>query len=190
MKYNQLHFLLIKKKMKKTEKLYDEIILKIINKFNMIPLKDEGGYFTETYRSKEKIEVKNLPLRYKSKRCFLTSILYLITPEHYSFLHKIFSDEIFHFYLGDSVIMLNLFEEGSSKIVKMGSDIFADENIQHIVPKNTWQGAKLEEGGSFALLGTTVSPGFEFEDYISAKPYKDEILKKYPAFNSLINELI
>jgi hypothetical protein len=168
----------------------DEIILKIIKKFNMVPLKNEGGYFTETYRSDEIINVKSLPLRYKSERCFSTSILYLITPDSYSLLHKILSDEIFHFYLGDPVKMLNLFEDGSSRIIKMGSNIFAGESVQYVVPKNTWQGAKLEKGGSFALIGTSVSPGFEFEDYVSAKPYKDELINRYPNLSSLINELI
>ena len=168
----------------------DEIISKIIKKFNMVPLKNEGGYFTETYRSDEVINVKSLPLRYKSERCFSTSILYLITPERCSSLHKVFSDEIFHFYLGDTVIMLNLFEDSSSKIIKIGSNIFAGEDIQHIIPKNTWQGTKLKEGGRFALLGTTVSPGFEFEDYVSAKSYKDELLNRYPNLSLLINELI
>ena len=72
----------------------------------------------------------------------------------------------------------------------MGSNIFAGESVQYVVPKNTWQGAKLEKGGSFALLGTSVSPGFEFEDYVSAKPYKDELINRYPNLSSLINELI
>ena len=168
----------------------DEIISKIIKNFNMAPLKNEGGFFNEIYRSNEIISKKNLPLRYKSDRCFATSILYLITSDNYSTLHKILSDEIFHFYFGDPVKMLNLFEDGSSKIIKMGSNIFEDEIIQYVVPKNTWQGTKLMEGGSFALLGTTVSPGFEFEDYISAKPYKDEILNKYPDISDLICEFI
>jgi predicted cupin superfamily sugar epimerase len=87
-------------------------------------------------------------------------------------------------------MMLNLFEGGKGQITKMGSNIFAGEQVQYLVPKNTWQGAKLAKGGRFALLGTTVSPGFEFEDFIQAKTYKNEILNKYPDFASLINELI
>jgi len=163
---------------------------KIIKKFNMTSLENEGGYFTETYRSEEIILKEHLPLRYKSARNFSTSILYLITPDNFSALHKVASDEMFHFYLGDEVIILNLFEDGKGQIIKMGSSIFTGEQIQYLVPKNTWQGAKLAEGGKFALLGTTVSPGFEFEDFVQAKTYKNEILNKYPDFASLINELI
>jgi uncharacterized protein len=168
----------------------NDFVEKIIKKFDMTPLEDEGGYFTETYRSEEKILREHLPSRYKSSRNFSTSILYLITPENFSSLHKVSSDEMFHFYMGDQVVMLNLFEDGKGQIIKMGSNIFDGEQIQYLAPKNTWQGAKLVKGGKFALLGTTVSPGFEFEDFIQAKPYKNEILNNYPGFASLINELI
>ena len=168
----------------------NELVEKIIKKFNMTSLENEGGYFSETYRSEEIIFKENLPLRYKSARNFSTSILYLITPDNFSSLHKVATDEMFHFYLGDEFIMLNLFEDGKGQKIKMGSSIFTGEQIQYLVPKNTWQGAKLAEGGKFALLGTTVSPGFEFEDFVQAKTYKNEILNKYPDFASLINELI
>jgi len=168
----------------------NDLVEKIVKKFNMTSLEDEGGYFTETYRSEEIILKENLPRRYKSARNFSTSILYLITPDNFSSLHKVASDEMFHFYLGDPVLVLNLFEDGKVLEVKMGSNIFAEEQLQYLVPKNTWQGAKLVKGGKFALLGTTVSPGFEFEDFINAKAYKNEILNQYPDFDSLINELI
>lgn len=168
----------------------NDLVEKIIKKFNLTSLEDEGGYFTETYRSEERILKEHLPPGYKSSRNFSTSILYLITPYNFSSLHKVASDEVFHFYLGDQVMMLNLFEGGKGQITKMGSNIFAGEQVQYLVPKNTWQGAKLAKGGRFALLGTTVSPGFEFEDFIQAKTYKNEILNKYPDFASLINELI
>ena len=168
----------------------DDLVKKIIKKFDMAPLENEGGYFTETYKSEELILKEHLPLRYKSARCFLTSILYLITPDSFSSLHKVASDEMFHFYLGDPVVMLNLFEDGKGQEIKLGSNIFSSEQVQYLVPKHTWQGAKLVKGGRFALLGTTVSPGFEYEDFISVKNYKDKILKEYPEFYYLINELI
>jgi uncharacterized protein len=167
----------------------NDLVEKIIKIFNMTSIESEGGYFTETYRSEEKVLKEHLPGRYKSARNFSTSILYLITPDNFSSLHKVSSDEMFHFYLGDQVIMLNLFEDGEGQEIKLGSNIFAGDQIQHLVPKNTWQGAKLAGGGKFALLGTTVSPGFEYEDFVQAKPYKKEILIKYPEFSSLINEL-
>jgi uncharacterized protein len=168
----------------------EDLVKKIIEKFNMTYLENEGGYFTETYRSGEIFLKEQLPLRYKSARSFSTSILYLITPDNFSSLHKVASDELFHFYLGDQVMMLNLFEDGTGQEIKIGSDIFAGEQIQYLVPKNTWQGARLADGGKFALLGTTVSPGFEYEDFILAKTFKNDILNKYPEFASLINELI
>ena len=168
----------------------DDLIEKIIKKFNMVSLENEGGYFVETHRSEESIPKGNLPPRYKSARNFSTTILYLITSDNFSSLHKVASDEMFHFYMGDQVIMLNLSEDGKGQTIKLGSNIFEGEQIQYLVPKNTWQGAKLADGGEFALLGTTVSPGFEFEDFTKAKTCKNEILSKYPDFASLINELV
>ena len=168
----------------------DDLVEKIIKKFNMTLLEGEGGYFTETYRCEEKVLKEHLPQRYNSARDFSTSILYLITPDNFSSLHKVASDEIFHFYLGDPVVMLNLFEDGKGLEIKMGSNIVNGEHIQYLVPKNTWQGAKLVKGGKFALLGTTVSPGFEYEDFVQARGYKKDILDKYPDYSSLIEELI
>ncbi|MDD5659877.1 MAG: cupin domain-containing protein [Actinomycetota bacterium] len=167
-----------------------ETVNKIIKKFNLVPLRGEGGFFAEMYRSTETVQKNNLPSRYKSARHFSTSILYLITYDSCSMLHKVISDEIFHFYMGDSVVMLNLFQNNSSNIINLGSNIFNGEHIQYVVPANTWQGAKLASGGTYALLGTTVAPGFEFEDYVSAKPYKKELLYKYPDRAGLINELV
>ena len=164
----------------------ENIIEKIIKKLELVPLEDEGGRYYETYRSEEFIDAGSLPQRYGSRRCFYTSIYYLITGENYSHLHKVKSDEIFHFYLGDTVEMINLFPDGNYKKIILGQNILNDEKLQYLVPSDVWQGARLKKGGSFALLGTTVSPGFEFEDFISAIAYKDEILQKYGNIKSQI----
>jgi predicted cupin superfamily sugar epimerase len=164
-------------------KLETEVIIK---KFGLVPLDGEGGLYYEAYRSEEFIDGKSLPKRYGSERCFYTSIYYLITDKNYSRLHKVKSDEIFHFYLGDPVEMLNLFPDGSFKKIILGQNILKDEKLQHLVPSEVWQGTRLKKGGSFALLGTTVSPGFEFEDFTSAEEYKDEIMQKYDNIKSYI----
>jgi uncharacterized protein len=162
-------------------------VQRIIELLDLKPHTIEGGYFKETYRSDEIIDAKTLNVRYKSSRAYSTAIYYLLTPGTYSSIHKLASDEIFHFYAGDPVEMLQLHEDGSGQIVKMGTDLEKGYLPQVVVPKFTWQGACLMPGGEFALLGTTVSPGFDYEDYII--PEKNDLKRKYPAFTEWIEKL-
>jgi predicted cupin superfamily sugar epimerase len=159
----------------------------IIDFFGMQPLPGEGGYYIETYRATEKIAQGALPQRYSSDRNFSTTILYLLTADTFSSLHCVKSDEIFHFYMGTAVTMLQLFPDGSDKIVTLGSDIFAGQQVQVTVPAGSWQGCCLSKTGRFALMGTTVSPGFEFADFETAD--REQILKQYPRQRDLIIKL-
>jgi uncharacterized protein len=156
----------------------------IITLFNLKPHPEEGGYFVETYRSSETISEKALTSRYKGVRSFGTAIYYLLTPETISAMHRLQSDEIFHFYLGDPVEMLQLWPDGSGRVLILGSDILNGMQPQVAIPRGIWQGARLIKDGKFALLGTTVSPGFEFADYESG--HRDELVKSYPKFRELI----
>ncbi|OHB60720.1 MAG: hypothetical protein A2Y12_10855 [Planctomycetes bacterium GWF2_42_9] len=158
----------------------------IINLFNMIPLPGEGGYYVETYRASEKID--DLPARYEGPRTFSTAILYLITPTSFSKLHKVKSDEVFHFHLGNPVEMLKIYETGKTETEIVGTDLVKGQKPQAVVYKNTWQGTKLIEGGKFALLGCTVAPSFEFSDYESAN--KDLLIKQFPNAKALIEKYI
>lgn len=160
---------------------------KIIEHFNMQPLPDEGGYFTETYRANEIIPAGALPERYGSQRNHSTSILYLITDRCCSKLHKVASDEIFHFHLGSAVNMLWLMPDGSSKTIQIGNNIFADEKPQVVVPRGIWQGSYIDEPDGFALLSCAVSPGFEFEDYENGQ--REELISGYPERKYLIEKL-
>ncbi len=161
----------------------------IIKKLDMRPLPQEGGYYKETYRSSEVIDQDCLPDRYEGSRNVSTAILYLITPKNFSRLHRIKSDEVFHFYMGDPLYMLNLFQDGTVQEPVLGADIAAGQRIQHIVPRGTWQGACLKQGGRFALLGTTVSPGFDFSDYEDCSGHVDRLLQIYPAKKQAIQRL-
>ena len=144
----------------------------------------EGGYYIETYRSSETISEEALPSRYKGRRCFGTAIYYLLTAQTFSAMHRVRSDEIFHFYSGDPVEMLQLSPDGSGRVAILGSDVLNGMQPQVVVDRGVWQGARLLEGGKFALLGTTVSPGFEFTDYESG--HREELVKSYPQFRELI----
>lgn len=138
----------------------------VIKKFKLTPLPEEGGFFRVTFRDSGRISGSNLD-QHGGDRCYSSCIYYLITPEEFSGLHLVKSSEIFHFYAGDPVEMIQITADGSLTRIVMGSKIFENESPQAIVPSNTWQGTKLLGDGSWALLGCTVAPGFEYEDFVN-----------------------
>jgi predicted cupin superfamily sugar epimerase len=150
------------------------------------PLPQEGGYYAEIYRS-DLFVPASFGGSGKGQRSLATSIYYLLTPDSFSALHRLASDEIWHFYLGDAVEMLQLTLSNKEKTVTLGNDIAAGMRPQILVPRRTWQGAKLRTGGQFALLGATVFPGFDFADFELGK--REELLAAYPSFAAQIREL-
>jgi uncharacterized protein len=159
----------------------------IIEYFGMRPLAEEGGFYVETYRAKEKITKAGLAERYSGDRDHSTAILYLLTVETFSAMHRVKSDEVFHFYLGDAVSTLQLHPDGTSEVITLGQDILNGERVQVIVPNGSWHGCRLKEGGKFALMGCTVAPGFEFEDYENGK--REELIRQYPRQEEMIRKL-
>jgi predicted cupin superfamily sugar epimerase len=132
----------------------------------------EGGFFRRSYASAASVE---LP---RGKRPLSTAIYYLLEPGCFSELHVLAADEIYHFYLGDPVEMLQLFPDGSSAAFILGPDMQAGQQVQLLVPAGVWQGTRLVGGGKVALLGCTVTPGFDFADYHSAS--YAELAKMWP----------
>jgi predicted cupin superfamily sugar epimerase len=159
----------------------------IIKRLRLTQLQFEDGYFRETWRSSVSIAANALPPVYGSARSAGTAIYYLLTPETSSRMHVVTSDEIFHFYLGDPVEQLLIFEDGRHEFRTIGNNLEAGQVPQALVPANVWQGAKLAAGGRFALMGTTVSPGFEFADFTLGDP--EELAAHYPACGDWIKRL-
>lgn len=151
------------------------------------PLAAEGGFYRKAYRSREMLPATCLPSRYSGARCFGTAIYFLLTPESFSALHRLKSDEVYHFYLGDPVEALVLRADGSGEVLAVGSDLYRGLRPQAVIPAGAWQGSRLRAGGKFALLGTTVAPGFEFSDFELAD--REFLLAKYPDFSRMIREL-
>jgi hypothetical protein len=151
------------------------------------PLPQEGGFFAESYRSGEKLAGNSLPARYSGDRSFGTAIYFLLTPDTFSAVHKLATDEIYHFYLGDPVELLLLGNDGSGEVVTIGTDLDRGMKPQFTVPRGAWQGSRLKIGGAFALLGTTMAPGFEFADLELAR--RETLLASHPAFSALIRHL-
>jgi hypothetical protein len=120
----------------------------IMRLLSLSPLPAEGGYFRETFRSAQS-----------------TAIHYLLTPDTFSALHRLRGDEVFHFYLGDPVEMLQLLPDGTSRTIRLGPDLAAGMSLQLVVPGGVWQGCRLVAGGRFALMGTTMAPPFDPRDF-------------------------
>jgi predicted cupin superfamily sugar epimerase len=106
----------------------------------------------------------SLPDVYRGDRTYSTAIYFLLTPDTFSAMHRIPTDEIFHFYAGDPVTLFRLNADGRAETMILGSDLAAGERPVCIVPGGVWQGSRLVAGGRWGLLGTTVAPGFEFDD--------------------------
>jgi predicted cupin superfamily sugar epimerase len=156
----------------------------LIRHLGLQPHPKEGGFFRETYRAADSYPA---PARYVGPRCAGTAIYYLLTPNTFSALHRLQTDEVFHFYLGSPVCMLQLDPDGQGRTIVLGSDVLNGQQIQLVVPHGVWQGSLLEPGGEFALLGCTVAPGFEYVDYESGD--RQTLVNQYPAFAELIHKL-
>lgn len=161
----------------------------IIRLLQLQPLPREGGRYRETYRSALQLPAEVLVPRYRAARAAGTAIYYLLTPDTFSALHRLPADEVFHFYLGDPVEMLQLGPDSADggRILTLGSDIVAGQQVQTVVPAGVWQGSILRAGGAFALMGTTMAPGFDFADYEAAD--RDALIAAFPGFIECINRL-
>lgn len=161
----------------------------LIRLLHLQPLPREGGWYRETYRSSLHLPADVLAPRYSSARSCGTAIYYLLAPDTFSALHRLPTDEVFHFYFGDPVEMLQLgpTPKDGGRILTLGSDILAGQQVQTVVPAGVWQGSVLRAGGAFALMGTTMAPGFDFADYEAAD--RDALIAAFPDFAESIARL-
>jgi predicted cupin superfamily sugar epimerase len=167
----------------------------IIDFFGLEELPEEGGVFIQSYRSADVLSAEQLPARYQENKLTGskpagTAIYYLLTGAANSFsaLHKLPTDEVYHFYLGDPVELLLLYPGGEAQVVILGQELLAGQHVQFVVPRGVWQGARLLPGGEFALLGTTMAPGWTDEDYEAGA--FEPLLAEFPAQSELIRKLI
>lgn len=163
---------------------------KIIAQLNMIPLPDEGGYFVQTYKSSDIISQDSHPF-VKGDRATSTAIYYLLGEFDISKFHVLNSDEAWHFYSGDKLTLVTISPDGCVSNIKMGSEILDGDQPQHIVKKGYHFGAYIDEKDidqGYVLIGCTVSPGFEFEDFELSN--RDELLSIAPSHNKTIDKLL
>ena len=158
----------------------------VIALLDLRPLAEEGGFYAETYRLFGAGAPTESP---PGSRPLATAIYYLVTPDAFSALHRLPTDELFHFYLGDPVEQLQLRPDGTGRVVTLGVDLKAGQRPQAVVSGGVWQGSRLAAGGAhgFALLGTTMTPGFDVATYEGGR--RAALMAAYPEYRDLIAAL-
>jgi len=161
----------------------------VIGLLGLEPLPGEGGFFRQTWIASERLAAGALGARYRHDIAVGTAIYYLVTNETdgFSAMHRLPTDEIYHFYLGDPVEQLLLHADGQVDVAILGQDLAGGQRVQHIAPRDTWQGTRLVPGGRWALLGTTMAPGFDGRDYEAGD--RDALCARYPQAAALIRQL-
>jgi predicted cupin superfamily sugar epimerase len=146
----------------------------------------EGGYYKEVYRAVEAIPHVALPPRFTGARSFATSIYYLLEQGDFSAFHRIRSDETWHFYAGGSLEIITLHQAQHASI-SLGSNICEGEHLQVTIPAGVWFAARPKKNTSYALVGCSVSPGFDFADFELAT--RAELLRDYPGSEEIVQIL-
>jgi predicted cupin superfamily sugar epimerase len=158
----------------------------LIRLFGMKP-HPEGGYYEETYRARGTIPKSALKDGHAGDRSYSTAIFYLLPKGARSRLHRLGSDEMFHFYLGGPLILVKISSKGKIEKVRLGHDVLSGCVLQHVIPAGTWFGAYPARGSDFSLIGCTVAPGFDFADFEVGD--REKLLRRYPRAASVIRKL-
>lgn len=149
----------------------------IVKALGLSPLPQEGGMYRQTYVSAETV----------GGRPAATAIYFMLAKNAYSHLHRLPADEVYHHYLGDPVELTLIDSQGGLTKITLGKDLAAGQVPQAVAPRGTWQGSRLAPGGTLALLGTTMAPGFTDDMYEHADA--DALCRQYPQLEKDIRRL-
>lgn len=159
----------------------------LINHYNLLP-HPEGGFYRQTYAASEQILRDALPERFDGNRNFSTAIYFLLPNGIFSAFHRIKSDEVWHFYEGCPLNIHVIHPNGDYECLKLGSNLNKGENYQLVVPANAWFASEpTGDTGTFALVGCTVAPGFDFADFELAEVAT--LTNQFPKHEELIRRL-
>lgn len=147
----------------------------------------EGGYYREMYRSPVTVNKDQLPPGFHGNRNVCTAIYFLLEKNQFSAFHRIASDEIWHFYSGDGLSVYEIETNGTLIEHKLGSNAEAGDVFQTVVKGGHWFGSRVSNGNGYALVGCTVSPGFDFEDFELAE--RKSLTEQFPRHEELIKQL-
>lgn len=147
----------------------------------------EGGYYKEVYRSAGIIPQAVLGGTFSGERNYCTGIYFMLTGSNFSAFHRIKSDELWHFYDGDSCEVSVIHLNGQLEVIRLGRNIVAGEVYQAVVPAGAWFASRCTNADGFTLTGCTVSPGFDFADFEMAE--REVLLQQYPQHKTVIEKL-
>ena len=158
----------------------------LIQKYNL-ESHPEGGWYKQTYKSGEQIPADALPGRFDAPRSFSSAIFFLLEQGDFSSFHRIKSDESWHFYAGDPLLIYIIDQNGELNLISLGNDFKEGQSFQYMVPANCWFASRPAPGSEYCFVGCTVSPGFEFEDFELASAA--ELAAIYPTHKKIIAQL-
>jgi uncharacterized protein len=147
----------------------------------------EGGHYRQTYRSDLILPSEALPKQFTGARAASTAIYFLLEGDNFSAFHRLRSDEMWHFYIGSALVVYVIGEDSGYSEIKLGRDPDAGEVLQAVVKAGSWFASRVQDKSSFALVGCTVSPGFDFEDFELAK--RAELMRAHPRHRKIIEQL-
>ncbi|PTX59720.1 hypothetical protein C8N46_10830 [Kordia periserrulae] len=161
-------------------------IQQLVKNLELLP-HPEGGFYKEVYRSEKIIAKDALPDDFSGNRSYCTSIYFLLTSENFSAFHRIKQDEIWHFYGGSSLSVHVIDKQGKYTEHKVGMNFSSGEQPQLVVPAGCWFASSVPQKDSYAFVGCTVAPGFDFDDFELAK--REELQEIYPQHATIIHRL-
>jgi uncharacterized protein len=147
----------------------------------------EGGYFRQAYKADLTLAQAALPVGFTGARAASTAIYFLLEAENFSAFHRLRSDEVWHFYDGAPLVVHVIEAEGKVSRILLGRDLEAGQVLQAVVKAGCWFASHVADWSSFALVGCTVAPGFEFADFEMG--LREELVKRYPLHAELIERL-
>jgi predicted cupin superfamily sugar epimerase len=147
----------------------------------------EGGYFRQSYKAELVLPKSVLPAQFAGERAASTAIYFLLEGGTFSAFHRLRSDEIWHFYAGEPLVVRVIEPEGKCSRILLGRDLEAGQVLQAVVRAGCWFAAHVADGKSYAVVGCTVAPGFDFADFEIGK--RAELARLYPQHRELIVRL-
>lgn len=156
----------------------ENYIKELVQKFDLLP-HPEGGFYKEVYRSEGVIAQSQLGHQFSGDRNYCTSIYFLLTSANFSGFHRIKQDEVWHFYQGSPLQIHVIHPNGNYELHRIGFDLAENLTPQFVVPAGAWFASCVENANDFSLVGCTVAPGFDFDDF--------ELAKKTNSLLSILN---
>lgn len=162
----------------------------VIRLLDLAPLPVEGGYYRETYTGELQLPANLLGPEIGSNRSVSSVIYYLLTVDSKSRLHRLVTDEMWHFYLGDPVHLFVFRSDDDYTKIELGQNIAQGQSVQAVVPARSWFGARLRPGGEWALMACSLAPAFSEEDFSMPDAAEfDALLARFPSHKQILLEL-